>query len=210
MNNKNFKVGEKVYFYSQEDGFVASGVIKRDPHKAKEFVVDKDKTLVARVSEISDMLYYYEDLPAEAKDIVINHEEEVCCKHKNREEDVDYIVELEEGDCGVDAIDAVIEYALELKKDVVGRIIYIDGDVQYLFVSKDGCILFVSNDYNEVLKYKENKENPKGKDKSYKIHVESTLEDIKEVEESLNIFINSIKSLKEELIETFKQLKEIP
>ena len=225
MKNKKFKVGEYYYYYDEENETVLLGKVERKPHKPKMFsVVYPDGEVIStRLDDVADLLYKEENLPDEAKKIIYGSTNDLDEKDNVDEDFVDIVVELESDESGVDAIKRIENEAVLQKKDVIGKIVYQDNSVQYVFSSKDSSLLYVTNCLDELKKWsKENKDSKKSKEidssskgksslgeDKYKMSISSTKEELNKTIESLNNYLSKVEEIQNSIEKAFCELDEI-
>lgn len=218
MKNKKFKVGEYYYYYDEENETVLLGKVERKPHKPKIFsVIDPDgEVFSTRLDDVADLLYKEENLPDEAKKIIYGSNNDLDEKDNVDEDFVDIVVELESDESGVDAIKCIEKEAVLQKKDVIGKIVYQDNSVQYVFSSKDSSLLYVTNCLDELKKWsKENKDSKKSKEidssgeDKYKMFISSTKEELNKTIESLNNYLSKVEEIQNSVEKAFCDLDEI-
>lgn len=218
MKNKKFKVGEYYYYYDEENETVLLGKVERKPHKPKMFsVVYPDGEVIStRLDDVADLLYKEENLPDEAKKIIYGSNNDLDEKDNVDEDFVDIVVELESDESGVDAIKRIEKEAVLQKKDVIGKIVYQDNSVQYVFSSKDSSLLYVTNCLDELKKWsKENKDSKKSKEidssgeDKYKMSISSTKEELNKTIESLNNYLSKVEEIQNSVEKAFCDLDEI-
>ena len=222
---KDFIVGEEVFYFDAFEKLIEEGYISQANKKAKMFVPYSDETVEIRVSDCLEYLYKEEDLPDEAWAILEESiEESIEKEYQDCEEDYeedfntensDIVVELSDGDSGLDAVNHIIEYSKVEERPIIGQIIFSDKSKQFI-VAVNGIIDSCTDNEDEAVERLEELKHEEEAGEAYWNREELKLDEIdlkgddaKKVIKDLKELVKSSEKIQDTINELYQEYNKI-